>query len=444
MAETIEKSQLIDINGLSVFKEKMDASVNAKIAEAGQGVTYTLSRNSNNEIVLTGSDKSETKVTDENTTYSFTQSGTVLTITPSDGEPIEVTLGGDITEETISGWGFTKNTGTYSKPSDGIPKADLSNDVQESLNKANTALQSFKEQDPTVPSHVKSISTSDISKWDSKSDFSGDYNDLTNKPTIPTVPDNISAFNNDSGYITKAVNDLTNYYKKSETYTQSEVNALISAIPKFAIDVVDSLPTSEISSTTIYLLKTSETETGNLYTEYIYLNGQWETLGTQTLDLSGYATTTALSTGLNSKVDKVDGKGLSTNDLTANLKNNYDSAYTHSTSTHAPSNAQVNVIETVKVNGTALTPSSKAVNITVPTKASDIGAATEGTTIIGTLSAGQTSLVLSNSAITTDSTIDYYVDRFGVSATNVVVTSGKITMTFKAQSSALNVKVIVR
>lgn len=398
MAETIEKSQLIDINGLSVFKEKMDASVNTKIAEAGQGVTYTLSRNSNNEIVLTGSDKSETKVTDENTTYSFTQSGTVLTVTPSDGEPIEVTLGVDITEETISEWGFTKNTGTYSKPSDGIPKADLSNDVQESLNKANTALQSFKEQDPTVPSHVKSISTSDISKWDAKSDFSGDYNDLSNKPTIPTVPDNISAFNNDSGYITKAVNDLTNYYKKSETYTQSEVNALISAIPKFVIDVVDSLPTSEISSTTIYLLKTSETETGNLYTEYIYLNGQWETLGTQTLDLSGYATTTALSTELDKKVDKVNGKGLSTNDLTSALKSNYDSAYTHSTSVHAPSNAQVNVIETVKVNGTALTPSSKAVNITVPTKASDIGAATELT---------QAQLNAVNSGITSDKVVNY-------------------------------------
>ena len=32
--------------------------------------------------------------------------------------------------------------------------------------------------------------------------FSGDYNDLTNKPTIPTVPTNVSAFNNDAGYIT--------------------------------------------------------------------------------------------------------------------------------------------------------------------------------------------------------------------------------------------------
>lgn len=66
------------------------------------------------------------------------------------------------------------------------------------------------------------------------------------------------------------------------------------------------------------------------------------------------------------KVDKVSGKGLSTNDLTNTLKNNYDSAYTHSTTAHAPSNAQANVIETIKVNGTALAPSSKAVNITVP------------------------------------------------------------------------------
>lgn len=71
------------------------------------------------------------------------------------------------------------------------------------------------------------------------------------------------------------------------------------------------------------------------------------------------------------KVDKVSGKGLSTNDLTDTLKNNYDLAYDHSQASHAPSNAQANVIETIKVNGTALTPSSKAVDITVPTKVSD-------------------------------------------------------------------------
>lgn len=47
-------------------------------------------------------------------------------------------------------------------------------------------------------------------------------------------------------------------------------------------------------------------------------------------------------------------------------------AYDHSQSAHAPSNAQANVIETVKVNGTALTPSSKAVNITVPTNTNQL------------------------------------------------------------------------
>lgn len=52
----------------------------------------------------------------------------------------------DITEQTILSWGFTKNTGTYSKPSGGIPKSDLASSVQTSLGKADTALQSYTEQ----------------------------------------------------------------------------------------------------------------------------------------------------------------------------------------------------------------------------------------------------------------------------------------------------------
>ena len=45
---------------------------------------------------------------------------------------------------------------------------------------------------------------------------------------------------------------------------------------------------------------------------------------------------------ISGKVDKEEGKGLSTNDLTNTLKSNYDTAYTHSQSTHAPSDAQKN------------------------------------------------------------------------------------------------------
>ena len=51
------------------------------------------------------------------------------------------TIPAPVTEQTVSGWGFTKNTGTYSKPTGGIPKTDLANDVQASLSKAETALQ---------------------------------------------------------------------------------------------------------------------------------------------------------------------------------------------------------------------------------------------------------------------------------------------------------------
>lgn len=54
------------------------------------------------------------------------------------------------------------------------------------------------------------------------------------------------------------------------------------------------------------------------------------------------------------KVDKVAGKELSSNDYTDAEKTKLSGI---------AANAQVNVIETVKVNGTALTPSSKAVDI---------------------------------------------------------------------------------
>lgn len=89
-------------------------------------------------------------------------------------------------------------------------------------------------------------------------------------------------------FITNTVDNLANYYLKSETYTKDEVKALVSAIPKFSIQVVDILPTEDISITTVYLVKSGE-ETDNLYTEYIYVNGAWEYLGKQTVDLSGYA-----------------------------------------------------------------------------------------------------------------------------------------------------------
>lgn len=74
------------------------------------------------------------------------------------------------------------------------------------------------------------------------------------------------------------------------------------------------------------------------------------------------------------KVDKVAGKGLSTNDLTDSLKANYDAAYTHSQKAHAPSDAERNTIVGVQVNGADLTvdATSRKVNVTVPKKTSEL------------------------------------------------------------------------
>ena len=59
------------------------------------------------------------------------------------------------------------------------------------------------------------------------STFSGDYEDLTNKPTIPTVPTNVSAFTNDAGYTTfdGDYNSLTNKPTIPAAQVNSDWNA---------------------------------------------------------------------------------------------------------------------------------------------------------------------------------------------------------------------------
>lgn len=59
--------------------------------------------------------------------------------------------------------------------------------------------------DLTDDSTHRLVSDTEKTTWNNKSNFSGDYNDLTNKPTIPVVPTNISSFTNDTGYITGLV-----------------------------------------------------------------------------------------------------------------------------------------------------------------------------------------------------------------------------------------------
>ena len=96
--------------------------------------------------------------------------------------------------------------------------------------------------------------------------------------------DNVEQVNSD-GTITKG----SDYTKTVQVgIIKDYIDSLVSSIPKFAIKVVETLPTTDISNTTVYLVKTGTTSQ-QLYTEYIYVNNAWEKLGDIEVDLTDYA-----------------------------------------------------------------------------------------------------------------------------------------------------------
>ena len=269
---------------------------------------------------------------------------------------------------------------------------------------------------------------------------------------VKGVADNAAAITaiQGAGYITKDVNDLTNYYTKSETYTKTDVDSAINAKVAGAYKVKGSKTAAEIAALTgqvqgdvwnVSVGGTIGTETVVAGDNVVWDGSAWDKLA-GTINLTGYYTKTetdgllankvtknsditpgtfpkitfdakGLVTGgatltaddipaiaeskvtnlesdlaaklddtqlvtsfqgtpddthipseklvkgsLDGKVDKEAGKGLSTEDFTSALKTKLEGI---------DAGAQVNVIETVKVNGSALTVTDKAVDVTVPT-----------------------------------------------------------------------------
>ena len=97
--------------------------------------------------------------------------------------------------------------------------------------------------------------------------------------------------------------DMSNYYTKTET------DDLISAISTMDLKVVESLPTQDISTTTIYLVPTASAQTNNAYDEYIYVSNNWEFIGTTQADLTDYVKNTDYATGQKYGVIKVGSYG---------------------------------------------------------------------------------------------------------------------------------------
>lgn len=98
-----------------------------------------------------------------------------------------------------------------------------------------------------------------------------------------------------SEFIKNTVDNLINYYKKTETYTKNEVNNLISGIKTAHFEVVQQLP--EIGQeNVIYLVPNTTSSERNIYDEYIYINNDYELIGTTNIDLSNYYTKDEITT----------------------------------------------------------------------------------------------------------------------------------------------------
>ena len=86
-------------------------------------------------------------------------------------------------------------------------------------------------------------------------------------------------------------------------YVTSAITTAISGISGISFEIVSSLPATGDSGT-IYLLSNSGTGT-NVYDEYIYVNNNWEKIGTTDVDLSNYVQTSDLIAITNAEIDTI-------------------------------------------------------------------------------------------------------------------------------------------
>lgn len=104
------------------------------------------------------------------------------------------------------------------------------------------------------------------------------------------------------------INDISlrlhGYYLKTETYSKTQVDALIAAINSFEYVVAQQLP--EPSAATmhkIYLIPSPHSEDKNVKDEFITINASgnysWEQIGSTAVDLSGYSTTAQMNAAIN-------------------------------------------------------------------------------------------------------------------------------------------------
>ena len=107
-------------------------------------------------------------------------------------------------------------------------------------------------------------------------------NPLTFKGTVETPTELQSLINMKNGDIYLVKNENKNYiYNGTEWVIYSDnIGATINIL------IVEELPTQNINAKAIYLILKDSEATNNIYNEYIYVNGNWELIGSTEIDPS--------------------------------------------------------------------------------------------------------------------------------------------------------------
>ena len=149
------------------------------------------------------------------------------------------TIPSEVTESTVSGWGFTKNSGTYSKPSTGIPKTDLASEVQTSLGKADSALQSYTETDPVFnASAAAGIKSTDITNWNGKTNNKGTVTSVAVKMNNTTKGTVTSSGTIDLGTVITEHQDISGKQDKLTTQTAYSAKGSATKVPQITTNTL--------------------------------------------------------------------------------------------------------------------------------------------------------------------------------------------------------------
>ena len=149
------------------------------------------------------------------------------------------TIPSEVTESTVSGWGFTKNSGTYSKPSTGIPKTDLASEVQTSLGKADSALQSYTETDPVFSaSAAAGIKSTDITNWNNKTSNKGTVTSVAVKMNNTTKGTVTSSGTIDLGTVITEHQDISGKQDKLTTQTAYSAKGSATKVPQITTNTL--------------------------------------------------------------------------------------------------------------------------------------------------------------------------------------------------------------